>query len=119
MKEFTQKELDAIVKERVAREKRKLERELGEQQKDIGTGESEYKSKYLDALRRTELLKAGFSLDNLGYYMPMLNKVDDPSEISKQAKTYADLAGFSPSAKAEAEHAKRKSKFKPFGFKKL
>lgn len=111
---FTQDEVNQIIKERVAREKRSFERELEELRQSAASGEPEYKAKYLDALRRTELIKAGFSLDSVSKYMPAINKTDDPDEIKHLAKTFADLAGVSPSAKAQAEHAKKKAKFNPF-----
>lgn len=87
---FSQSDVDRIVKERVAREKRSFERELEEVRSVADTGEPGYKSKYLDAMKRKSLLDAGIPYDKVDGYMKYV-KGEEPDEIKRQVAEFASI----------------------------
>ncbi|MBU8730450.1 DUF1552 domain-containing protein [Cytobacillus oceanisediminis] len=105
---FTQDEVNEIIKERLAREKKKLDRELEEVKSATDTGEQGYKAKYLDALKEVELRKAGIPYDKVDGYMRYL-KGKDADEIKRQVAEFASILD-------EGKREEKKSKsWNPFG----
>lgn len=110
---FTQEDVDRIVKERLIREKRKLDRDIEQVRSQVIADSSQpsYKAKYLQSLKRSELLKAGFTFDNMDKYLPLVPE-DSEGEIRKKISLLADWVGVSKSAQAKQERKHRK--WRPF-----
>jgi hypothetical protein len=105
-KRFTQAELDRIVKERIARERRKLDRET----EQIEADDIPYKREALDLLKTLELQKGGLSGEQIEKMKKFVDGEDEDT-IKVQAGEIVHDFIESPK-KAEQE---KKSKWNPFG----
>ncbi|MCM3732741.1 hypothetical protein M3196_13890 [Fictibacillus nanhaiensis] len=100
---FSQKELDGIVKERLAREQRRYERELVELESGLETAGTNYRKLYIEELKRKSLLDAGFTLDNVEQYVKFIEDSEDVEAVKRQAKEISKLAGLDGSGKKETK----------------
>ncbi|MTW85088.1 hypothetical protein F3157_05375 [Virgibacillus dakarensis] len=101
---FTQEEVDKIIQKRIAREKKKNERERDE------NGLS-YKERYYSVLKQKSLIDAGVPIDQAERYAKYINS-EDQAEIEQQALELAEDLQEKP--KAYADPSQRKSVWRPF-----
>jgi hypothetical protein len=112
-KVFTQDEIDRIVKERLKRERAKLDRELVDIQAEIDAKYPDYKGMYIDALKRKSLTDAGMPIEQVDRYVKYIEDSEDADEVKRQAREFTELAGFN--GKGESKSKSNKSKWNPFG----
>lgn len=102
-KQFTQADVDRIVKERLVREQRRYERELTEMQAGLETAGTNYRKLYIEELKRKSLLDAGFTLDNVEQYTKFIDDSEEVEVVKRQAKEISRLAGLDGSGKKETK----------------
>ena len=93
MQEFTQDEVNRIVKQRLEREKRKLDRELEDARSSVYSELPDYKSRYIDALKRKSLLDAGLPVSEVDRYLRYIDDSDEVEVVQRQARDFVEELG--------------------------
>ncbi|MCM3093825.1 MULTISPECIES: hypothetical protein [unclassified Cytobacillus] len=102
---FTQEEVNQIIKERVAREKRSFEREIEEVRSGAHLDTPDYKAMYLDAFKRTSIQGAGFPMDKIDSYLKYI-KGDSEDEIKREIAELAQAAGVNSAGNGQGKSSK-------------
>jgi hypothetical protein len=111
-KTFTQDEVDRIIKERLKRERAKVDKELVDIQAEIDAEYPDYKGMYIDALKRKSLTDAGMPIEQVDRYVRYIDDSEDADEVKRQAREFTESAGLI--GKGESKSKSNRNTWNPF-----